>query len=99
MNVKKSRKIFMIIVVFILLIEILSTVSFAGLMDSVLGESGAAPPPPTPPDAPQTTPPSSSTPSESGPTIPTETITCYTSISGNAYEDLGYKKGENGKSR
>ena len=96
MNVKKSRKIFMIIVVFILLIEILSTVSFAGLMDSVLGESGAAPPPPTPPDAPQTTPPSSSTPSESGPTIPTETITCYTSISGNAYEDLGYKKGENG---
>ena len=85
----KSSKIIAIILVLIMLLEMLCTVSYAGFIDGVLGESGSAPPPPTPPDAPPTTIPS--TPSGSGePAIPVETITCYTSISGNVYEDLGY---------
>lgn len=91
----KSSKIIAIILVLVMLLGMLCTVSYAGFIDGVLGESGSAPAPPTPPDAPPTTIPSTpSTPSEpSGdatPAIPVETITCYTSISGNVYEDLGY---------
>lgn len=90
MNMVKNKKIVAVAIVFILLIEILCTVSYAGFLDGVRGESGTYTPPPTPSDSPQTKP--STTPSEgnSGPSIPTETITCYTSISGNVYEDLGY---------
>lgn len=90
MNMVKNKKIMAVAIVFILLIEILCTVSYAGFLDGVRGESGTYTPPPTPSDSPQTKP--STTPSEgnSGPSIPTETITCYTSISGNVYEDLGY---------
>lgn len=85
----KSSKIIAIILVLVMLLGMLCTVSYAGFIDGVLGESGSAPAPPTPPDAPPTTIPS--TPSGSGePAIPVETITCYTSISGNVYEDLGY---------
>ena len=92
----KSKKIMIVVVIFILLMEILCTASYAGFVDGILGESGPAPAPPTPSDSPQTNPPSSSNPPSSGPSIPTETITCYTSISGNVYEDLGYNIGTSG---
>lgn len=91
----KSKKLIAVAIMCIFLIE-LCTVSYAGFLDGVRGESGYSPPPPTPHDAPQTTPSTPSTPSESGPSIPTETITCYTSISGNVYEDLGYTLGTAG---
>lgn len=90
MSMVQNKKIIAVAIVFILLLEILCTVSYAGFLDGVKHESGTYTPPPTPSDSPQTKP--STTPSEgnSGPSIPTETITCYTSISGNVYEDLGY---------
>lgn len=92
--VLKKNKMILIMIIFILIVDILCTTSLAGFLDGVRGESGTYTPPPTPPDASQTTPPSS-TPSE-GDSIPTETRVCYTGISGNVYEDLGYSIGEAG---
>ena len=90
----KNKKIIVIMIICILVVQVLCTTSFAGFLDGVRGESGSYTPPPTPPDAPQTKPPSTSTPSEDtiGPTI----IQCFTGISGNVYEDLGYSVGTGG---
>ena len=92
----KNKRIVAIVIMFIFVIEMLCTASFAGFMDGALGESGPAPSPPTPPDSPQTSPPSSSTTTPSGPTIPTTTIIHHTKISGNVKEDLGYSVGTAG---
>ena len=90
----KDKKIIAIMIIFMLVIQVLCTTSFAGFLDGVRGESGSYTPPPTPPDAPQTKPPSTETPSEE--TVGPKIIPCFTGISGNVYEDLGYSVGTGG---
>ena len=86
----KSKKIIAVVIMCIFLIE-LCTVSYAGFLDGVRGESGYSPPPPTPSDSPQTTPPSSSTtPSEPSDGVTRRTRPYYNKISGTVTEDIGY---------
>ena len=86
----KSEKIVAVVIIFIFLIEILCTASYAGFLDGVRGESGTRPPPSTPHDAPQTTPSTPSTPSEPSDGVIRRTEVYHNAISGTVTEDMGY---------